>query len=73
MLANLAHLAHLADHTLVPGVVLGTVEGTLLIRIAAVDWRETGTAYLELGELVKVDFNSVIGIPLALRLGLLGL
>jgi hypothetical protein len=73
VLANLAHLAHLAYHALVLGVVLGAVESALLVRGSAVDGRKAGGADLKLGELVELNLDRVVGIPLALRLGLLGL
>lgn len=66
--AVLADLAHLADGThgaLVLAVVLGPVERALLVRRAAVDGRVAGRADFELGELVKLDFNLVVRVPLS--------
>jgi hypothetical protein len=73
VLSNLADLAHPADGALVLAVVLGAVKGALLVRGAAVDWRETRCADLELGELVKLNFDGVVGVALALSLDSLGL
>lgn len=73
VLADLAHPADLAHRALVFGVVLGPVERALLVRRAAVNGREAGGADVKLGELVKLNLHGVVGIPLALRLGLLGL
>lgn len=55
MLADLTDLAHHAYRSLVFGVVLGPVEGTLLERCATVDRRVAGRADLELGELVELN------------------
>lgn len=74
--AVLAHLAHLADGAhgaLVLAVVLGPVEGALLVRRAAVDGRVASRADLELSELVELDLNLVVRVSLCKRLGLLGL
>lgn len=73
MLANLAHLADGTNGTLVLAVVLGPVECALLVRRAAVDGRVAGRADFELGELVKLDLNLVVRVPLSQCLGLLGL
>lgn len=73
MLANLAHLADPAGLALVLGVVLGAVKGALLVRRAAVDGAVAGRADLELGKLVKLDLDGVVGVALALSLVLLGL
>lgn len=73
MLANLAHLADRADGALVLCVVLGTVKRALLIACAAVDGRVAGGADLKLGKLVKLNLYRVMGVALALRLGLPGL
>jgi hypothetical protein len=73
MLANLTHFTYPAHGALILGVVLGAIEGTLLVRSTAVDRRMAGCAYIKLGELVKLNFNGVIRVALALSLGLLGL
>lgn len=73
MLANFAYLAYLTHGTLVLGVVLGAVKGTLLERCTAVDGGVTSSADLELGELIKLDLNRIVGVTLALSLCLLGL
>lgn len=70
MLPDLADLAHHTYRSLVLGVVLGPIKRTLLERCAAVDGRVAGRADLEFGELVKLDLNSVMRVPLALSLGL---
>jgi hypothetical protein len=73
MLADLAHLAHHAHGALVLGVVLGAVERALLERRARVDGRVAGGAHLELGKLVKLDLDRVVGVAFALGFGLAGL
>ena len=73
VLAHLADLAHNADGALVLGVVLGSIKSTLLERCAAVDGCVTGSADLELSELVEFDLYCVMRIALALSLGPLGL
>lgn len=73
MLANLTNLAHPTDRTLVLGVVLGSVKGALLECRSAVDGSVAGSAHLELGELVKLNLNSIIRVAFALRLSPLGL
>lgn len=73
MLSNLANLADRAHRALVLGVVLGSVKRALLVRGAAVDGREAGSADLELGKLVELNLHGVVGVTLALRLGSLGL
>lgn len=73
MLSNLANLADLAEGALVLGVVLGPVKRTLLVRRSAVNRGVAGSANLKLGELIKFNINSVVGVTLALSLGSLGL
>lgn len=73
MLANLTNVAHSANGALVLGVVLGPVERALLVRRPAVDGRVAGRAHIELSELIELDLHGVVGVALALRLGLLGL
>lgn len=65
MLANLAHLAHLADGALVLAVVLGPVKRALLIRGAAVDGRVARRANLKLGKLIKLNLHRVVRVALA--------
>lgn len=66
MLSDLAHLADCADGTLVLGMVLGSVERTLLVRGTAVDGRVAGSTDLELGELVVFNLYRVMRVALAL-------
>lgn len=73
MLANLTYFTNSADSALVLGVILRAIEGTLLICSTAIDRGMAGCAHIELGELVELNFNSIVGIALALSLGLLGL
>lgn len=73
MLTNLADPANGAHGALVLGVVLGPVKRALLERGATVDRRVAGGADLELGELVKLNLDRVVGVALALRLGSAGL
>ena len=73
MFAHLAHLTHPADGALVLGVVLGPVKRTLLERCAAVDRCIARRADFELGELVKLNLDGVVGVALALGLGPPGL
>ena len=73
MLANLTHLANLANRSLVLGVVLGPIERTRLERSATIDGRVASGTDIELSKLVKLDLYRVIGIALALSLGFLRL
>jgi hypothetical protein len=73
MLANLTHFTHAAHSALVLGVVLGAIKGTLLIRSTAVDRCMASSAHIKLGELVKLNLNSIVRVAFALSLGLLGL
>jgi hypothetical protein len=73
MLANLANLAYSADGTLVLGVVLGAVKRALLECGAAVDGGVTRGTDVKLGKLIEFNVDRVVGVPLALRLHLLGL
>lgn len=73
MLTNLAYLAYDADGTLVFGVILGTIEGALFVRCAAVDGRVAGGADIKLCELIILDLYRVVRVTLALCLHFLGL
>lgn len=73
MLANLTHLADLAQSALVLGVVFGSVKGALLVRCAAINRSKAGGANLKLCKLIKFNINRVVRIALARRLGLLSL
>lgn len=68
MLANLAHFAHSAHRPLELGMILGAIEGAFFKWRAAVDGSVACGAHFELGKLVKFDFNSVVGVTLALSL-----
>jgi hypothetical protein len=71
VLANFADLADCADGALELGVVLAAVEGARLKARAAVDGRVAGGTDFELGKLVELDLDGVVGVALALRLDLL--
>lgn len=73
MLANLTHFTNPTDASLVLGVVLGSVKRAFLVCCAAVDGCVACGAHLELGELIKLNLNSIVGIALALSLGPPGL
>lgn len=73
MLANFAHITDLAHRALELGVVLGAIEGTFLVRVAAVNGSETAGANVELCKLVELDLHRVVGVALTLSLDLLGL
>lgn len=73
MLANLANLAHPTDGALVLGVILGSIECTLLVAGAAVNGCVASCAHVKLGELVELDLHGVVRVALALSLGSLGL
>jgi len=73
VLSDLANLTNRADGSLVLGVVLGSVECTGLKGVAAVNGSVTGSANLKLGELIVLDFYSVMWVALTLRLHSLGL
>lgn len=68
MLANLAHLTDGADGALVLCVVLGPVEGALLVCGAAVDGSVAGCADLKFRELVIFNLHGVVWVALALSL-----
>lgn len=71
VLTDLTDLANGADGALELGVVLAAVEGARLEGRAAVDGRVGGGADVELGKLVELDLDSVVGVALALGLDLL--
>lgn len=73
MLTNLANPANGAHGALVLGVVLGPVKRALLESGAAVDGCVAGGADLELGELVKLNLDRIVGVALALGFGSAGL
>ena len=73
VLADLADAADDAHGTLVLGVVLSAVERALLERRAAVDGRVARRTHIKFCELVVLDFDRVVRVALALRLGPLGL
>ncbi len=73
MLSNLADFADHADRPLVLGVVLRSVERALLVGSAAIDRCVAGSADLKLGKLVKLNFDCIVRVALALRLDGLGL
>ena len=70
MFTNLANFANPANRSLVLGVVFRPVKVTYLVRSAAVNRSKASSADLKFCELVKLNLNTVTGIPLALRLGL---
>lgn len=73
MLSDLTHPADPARRALVRGVVLGAVERALLVWRPAIDRCEARRADVELSELIKLNLNGVVRIPLTLRLSPLGL
>lgn len=73
MLANFTNLTYSANSSLVFGVILGAVKGTLFVRAATVDGGVTGSTNVKLGKLVELDVDRVIWISLTLSLRFLGL
>lgn len=73
ILPDLAHLAHRAHRALVLGLVLAAIKGAGLEGATAVDGCVGGSADVELGELVELDFVRVVGAALARGFDLLGL
>ena len=70
---NLADLAHGANGTLELGMELHAVVGTRDAGFVRVDGRVGRTAHLELGELVEVDLDAIVGVLLAHGLDLASL
>lgn len=73
MLANFTYVANHAHGALELGVILASVESTLLVRSTGINGRVTGSANVELCELVELDFDGICWVALALSLCLLGL
>ena len=66
VLANLTDAANPANRALILCVILGTINSTLLVRSAAIDWSVAGSTDLELSELIEFNVDSVAGVPFTL-------